>query len=102
MARTERGTGDAMGRAAVSSVAAYLADEDADVYNIIDAAAREDGLGLALNLTALAAKAMTELATATGHTPMEVLRSMESDGPALRASGWPRDRIVRSPDGETS
>jgi hypothetical protein len=84
VARNRRGTGDEARRAAVSSVAAYLADEDADVYNITDAAVREDGLALALNLTALAATAITALATATGRTPMEVLRSMEPDGQDLR------------------
>lgn len=51
-------------------MAAYLADEDADVYNIADAAVREDGLALALNLTALAATAIAALATATGRTPV--------------------------------
>lgn len=62
-----------------------LADEDADVYNITDAAVREDGLGFALNLTALAATAITALAAETGRTPIEVLRSMEPDGRGLRA-----------------
>lgn len=65
-------------------MAAYLADEDADVYNITDAAVHEDGLALALNLTALAARAITALAAATGRAPIEVLRSMEPDGRDLR------------------
>ena len=65
-------------------MAAYLADEDADVYNITEAAVREDGLAFALNLTALAAMAITALAAETGRTPIEVLRSMEPEGRGLR------------------
>lgn len=63
-------------RAAVDGVAAYLADEDAEVYNITDAAVREDALALALNLIALSATAVTALAAATGQTPDDALRSM--------------------------
>lgn len=68
----------------MSGVAAYLADEDADVYNITDAAVRVNGLVYALNLTALAATAITALAGATDRTPLEVLRSMEPEGRNLR------------------
>ncbi len=67
-------------RAAVEGVAANLADEDADVYNIIDAAAREDAVMTALDLTALAAAAVTALAKATGRTPLEALRSIDREG----------------------
>ncbi|PZV88417.1 hypothetical protein SAMN05443287_12040 [Micromonospora phaseoli] len=80
MMRNRRRSGDEAYPTAVSGVAAYLADEDADVYNITDAAVRLDGLAYALNLTALAATAITALAGATGRTPMEVLRSMEPEG----------------------
>jgi hypothetical protein len=66
-----------MGRAAVEGVAAYFADEDADVYNITDAAVREDAVAVALNLTALAAAAVTALAKATGRMPYEALRSID-------------------------
>jgi hypothetical protein len=38
----------------VDGVVAYLADEDADVYNIIAAAVEEDAVAAALNLTWLA------------------------------------------------
>ncbi|WP_152990786.1 hypothetical protein [Sphaerimonospora mesophila] len=77
MAQSQRRTGAESHRAAVDGVAAYLADEDADVYNITDTAVREDALALALNLIALAATAVTALAAATGRTPEEVLRSMD-------------------------
>ncbi|WP_284742246.1 hypothetical protein [Amycolatopsis sp. RTGN1] len=69
-----------MHRAAVEGVAAYLADEDADVYNITDAAVREDAVGAVLNLTALAAAAVTALAEATGLTSSEALRSIDRAG----------------------
>ncbi|WP_309235692.1 hypothetical protein [Amycolatopsis sp. SID8362] len=63
--------------AAVEGVAAYLADEDGDVHNITEAAVREDAMMAALNLTALAAVAVTALAEATGRTPFEALRSID-------------------------
>ena len=63
--------------AAVEGVAAYLADEDADVHNITNAAVQEDAVMAALNLTALAAAAVTALAQATGRTPFEALRSID-------------------------
>jgi Pyruvate/2-oxoacid:ferredoxin oxidoreductase gamma subunit len=69
-----------MRRAAVEGVAAYLADKDADVYNITDAAVREDAVAAALNLTVLAAAAVTALADATGRTPFEALRSIDEAG----------------------
>jgi hypothetical protein len=77
VAQSERRTPIESRRAAIDGVAAYLADEDADVYNITAAAVREDALALALNLTALAATAITALAAATDRTPVEVLRSMD-------------------------
>jgi hypothetical protein len=67
-------------RAAVKAVAAYLADEDAEVYNITEAAVREDAVVAALNLTALAAAAVTALAETTGRSPFEVLRSLDHRG----------------------
>ncbi|SEF37518.1 hypothetical protein SAMN05421837_11478 [Amycolatopsis pretoriensis] len=66
--------------AAVEGVAAYLADEDANVHNITEAAVRQDAALAALNLTALAAAAVTALAEATGRTPIEALRSIEGGG----------------------
>ncbi|MEU4250391.1 hypothetical protein AB0F15_23580 [Amycolatopsis sp. NPDC026612] len=80
MSSSERRKRAATRRAAVEGVAAYLADEDADVYNITDAAAREDAVMAALNLTALAAAAVTALAEATGRTPLEALRSIDREG----------------------
>jgi hypothetical protein len=45
-------------QAVVDGVAAYLADQDADVYNIVAAAVRDDAVAAALHLTALAAAAV--------------------------------------------
>lgn len=57
-----------------------LNDEDADLYNITDAAVQEDALAAAWNLTALAAEAIRELAEATGRSPNEVLAELEARG----------------------
>lgn len=67
-------------QAALEGVAAYLSDEDADVYNITDAAVQEDALMAALDLTALAAAAVVALAAAIGRTPHEALRVIEKAG----------------------
>ena len=80
MAKGERRERARLQRAAVDGVAAYLADEDADVYNITDAAVQADALMAALNLTVLAAAAVTALAASTGRTPHEALRSIEEAG----------------------
>ncbi|MBQ1047443.1 hypothetical protein KBX50_02940 [Micromonospora sp. C51] len=77
MRRNRRQASDDAYQAAVSGVAAYLADEDADVHNIAGAAVRDDGLAYALHLTALAATAITALAAETDRTPTEVLGSMK-------------------------
>ncbi len=63
-------------QAVVDGVAAYLADQDADVYNIMEAAVRDDGVAAVLHLTALAAAAIQTLAEETGRTPDDVLRSL--------------------------
>lgn len=76
MANKQRRTRTEPRQAALDGIAAYLADEDADVHNITEAAVHADALGLALNLTAIAATAITALAEATGRTPTDVLRSM--------------------------
>ena len=77
MSSSERKNRVAIRRAAIEGVAAYLADEDADVHNIAEAAVRENALLAALNLTALAAAAVTALAEATGRTPHDALRSID-------------------------
>ncbi|MGK3208470.1 hypothetical protein [Amycolatopsis sp. MEPSY49] len=84
MPSSERKTRAAIRRAAVEGVAAYLADEDAEVHNITEAAVRENALMAALNLTALAAAAVTALAEATGSTPFDALRSIDQ-GAELRS-----------------
>ncbi|WBB57208.1 hypothetical protein [Verrucosispora sp. WMMD573] len=85
MRRDRRRASDDAYQAAVSGVAAYLADEDADVHNIADAAVRDDGLAYALHLIALAATAITALAAETDRTPTEVLRLMKPGDEDLRA-----------------
>ncbi|MEU4474300.1 hypothetical protein [Micromonospora sp. NPDC023888] len=50
-------------------MAAYLANEDAEVYNVTDAAVKKDALAAALNLTALAADAVTALAAEVSWPP---------------------------------
>lgn len=63
-------------QAAVESVAAYLADDDAEAYNLTQAAVQENALAAALNLTALAAAAVIELAASKGSKPQQILRSL--------------------------
>lgn len=62
---------------AVAGVAACLADDDAEVYNISDGAVADDALAAALRLTALAAEAVQALAAATGCKPKDALRAIE-------------------------
>ena len=76
VSKDERRRRESQRQAAVNAVAAYLADQDADVYNIADAAVREDPLTAALHLTALAAGAIRALAEVTGRSPHEVLESL--------------------------
>jgi hypothetical protein len=62
--------------AAAKGVAACLADDDAEVYNLTEAAIQENALTAALNLTALAAEAVAELAATRKVQPQQVLRSL--------------------------
>lgn len=64
----------------VEGVEAFLTDKDADLYNITDAAVREDPLAAAWNLTALAAAAIRKLAQETGRSPVDVLEELEAEG----------------------
>ncbi|WP_327042824.1 hypothetical protein OG400_12445 [Micromonospora ureilytica] len=93
MRPNRRGASDDAYQAAVSGVAAYLADEDADVYNIADAAVRNDGLAYALHLIALVSTAIAALAAEAGRTPMEMLWSMEPEGRDLRRGAQDRRSI---------
>jgi hypothetical protein len=88
-------------------VAAHLADEDAEVYNIIAAAIEEDALATALNLTALAAEAITALAATTARDPHDILRSLRRQSseqpapprdPADDGAGSPPEVQVVYPD----
>jgi hypothetical protein len=65
--------------AAARGVAAYLADDDAEVYNLTEGAVRQDALGAALNLTALAAEAVADLAAVQGVRPRQALRALTAD-----------------------
>lgn len=94
-------------QAAAEGVAAYLADEDADVYNTVAAAVEEDALAAALNLTALAAEAITALAATTERDPHDVLRSLRQQrseqpalprDPATDGSGSPPEVQIVYPD----
>jgi hypothetical protein len=57
-------------------VAAYATDEDADLYNLIEAGLREDGMAMGFALARLGATAVSELAAVTGRTLDEVLREL--------------------------
>ena len=76
VSKGERRQRAAQRQAAVDAVAAYLVDDDAEVYNLTEQAVREDPLAMALNLTALAAKAVQALAAVTERSPDDVLRSL--------------------------
>ncbi len=65
---------------ALEGVEAYLQGRDADLYNVTDAAVKDDALAAAWNLTALASAAISELAIATGRTPLDVLADLEAKG----------------------
>jgi len=74
-------------------VAAYANDEDADLYNLVDAGVRDDGMAMGYALARLAAVAVEELAQLTGRTPDEVLSALaepsvgEKRAPALAPGG---------------
>jgi hypothetical protein len=73
---SERKRREAAYRDSVAAVLAYIDDEDADLYNLLDEAAKEDPLAAAYRLTFLAARAVEELATATGETPSKILERL--------------------------
>jgi hypothetical protein len=60
-------------RDSVAAVLAYIEGEDADLYNLLDGAARQDALATAFRLTYLAAGAVEELARLTGERPVDIL-----------------------------
>lgn len=70
---SERKRREAAYKDAVDAVMAYLNDEDAELFNLLDEAAKADALGASYRLTFLAAKCVEELATATGEIPSEIL-----------------------------
>lgn len=70
---SERKRRKAAYEASVAAVVAYIDGEDADLYNLLDEAARTDALAASYRLTYLAATAVEELATRTGETSSEVL-----------------------------
>jgi hypothetical protein len=61
---------------AAKGVAAYLADDDAEVYNLTEAAVQKNALTAALNLTALAAEAVAELAATRGLEAQQILQAL--------------------------
>jgi hypothetical protein len=60
-------------KVSVAAVLAYINDEDADPYNLLDEATKADALGASYRLAFLAAKSVEELAAVTGETPSEIL-----------------------------
>lgn len=66
---SERKRREAAYEASVAAVLAYLEGEDADLYNLLDEAAKTD----AYRLTYLAARTAEELADRTGERPTDVL-----------------------------
>ncbi|GAA2909249.1 hypothetical protein Acy02nite_88740 [Actinoplanes cyaneus] len=61
---------------AAKGVAAYLADDGAKVYNLTEAAVQKNALTAALNLTALAAEAVAELAATRGLESQQILQAL--------------------------
>jgi hypothetical protein len=62
--------------AAAQIVAAYAKDEDADLYNLVDACVADDPMAMGYALARLGAVAVTELGAATGRTIDDVLASL--------------------------
>lgn len=87
--KPERRGSAGLRQAVAEGVAAYIADDDAEVFNLIDAAIKQDALAAALNLTALAGGAVAALAARTGQEPEDVVRALRQQG-----SQWP----VASPE----
>ena len=73
---SERRRREAAYQESADAVLSYIEGEDADLYNLLDGAAKADALGASYRLAFLAAKAVEELAAATGETPREVLERL--------------------------
>lgn len=73
-------------------VAAYLADDEAEVHNVIEAAVRENALAAALHLTAIAGDAVSQLAAARRVGPEQALRLLT--GPRDTASHCSKRRLA--------
>ena len=57
-------------------MAAYLADDEAEVHNLTKAAVQKNALTAALHLTALAADAVAELAATRGLESQQILQAL--------------------------
>ncbi|WP_444947609.1 hypothetical protein [Micromonospora ureilytica] len=99
MRKIERWHSARLRHASQEGVAAYLANEDAEVYNVTDAAVKRDALAAALNLTALTADAVTALAAVTKRDPHEVLRTLQSPSSGHLAAGEATSGGSDSPPG---
>ncbi|MEQ4210448.1 hypothetical protein [Actinopolymorpha sp. B9G3] len=73
---SERKRREAAYKDSVAAVLAYINGEDADLYNLLDEAAKADALGASYRLTFLAAKSVEELAAAIDETPSEILNRL--------------------------
>lgn len=70
---SERGRRKAAYKGSIDAVVAYIDGEDADLFNLLDEAAKADALVASYRLAFIAAKAVEEVAAVTRETPREVL-----------------------------
>lgn len=70
---SERKRREAAYRDSVAAVLAYINDDDADLSNLLDEAAKTDALAVSYRLTFLVAMTVEELAAKTGETPSAIL-----------------------------
>lgn len=73
---SERKRREAAYRQSVEAILAYIDGEDADLHNLLDAAATADPMATAYRLTKLAAAAVEQLASVWGQDPSATLESL--------------------------
>lgn len=78
---SERKRRDAAYRDSIDAIRAYIDGEDADLFNLLDAASTEDPLATAYRLTKLAASAVQELAAERQEGTSTILHGLlDADG----------------------
>lgn len=91
---SERKRRDAAYRDSIDAIRAYIDGEDADLFNLLDAASTEDPLATAYRLTKLAASAVQELAAVRQEGTSSILHGLL--GTDTDASATPSDlRLTR-------